>query len=102
MSAPKPDGGGGASARDSAPETRPGKCALCGKPQEAKFRPFCSKRCADIDLGRWLKGSYAIPAEEPPDFGAGEGGEGLESGQSAAGQGGEPLLKSPSSRGKPR
>lgn len=40
----------------SAPE-----CAVCGKPQEAAFRPFCSKRCADIDLGRWLKGGYAIP-----------------------------------------
>ena len=37
------------------------RCAVCGKPQEAKFRPFCSKRCAEIDLGRWLKGAYAIP-----------------------------------------
>ena len=40
---------------------------ICGKPQDAKFRPFCSKRCADIDLGRWLKGGYAIPAVEPPE-----------------------------------
>lgn len=39
-------------------------CPICGKPQEEKFRPFCSKRCADIDLSRWLKGVYAIPAEE--------------------------------------
>lgn len=38
------------------------KCVLCGKPQDAAYRPFCSKRCADIDLGRWLKGSYSIPA----------------------------------------
>ena len=45
----------------------PRKCAACGKPQVAAFKPFCSKRCADLDLGRWLKGSYAIPAEEPPD-----------------------------------
>ena len=30
-------------------------------------RPFCSKRCADIDLHRWLGGNYAIPAVEPPD-----------------------------------
>jgi hypothetical protein len=37
------------------------RCAICGKPQDAKFRPFCSKRCADIDLGRWLKGNYVIP-----------------------------------------
>ena len=36
-------------------------CAICGKPQQADFAPFCSKRCADIDLGRWLKGGYAIP-----------------------------------------
>lgn len=36
-------------------------CSICGKPLDARFRPFCSKRCADIDLGRWLKGGYAIP-----------------------------------------
>jgi len=39
-------------------------CVLCGKPQDERFRPFCCKRCADVDLSRWLKGSYAIPAEE--------------------------------------
>ncbi|MEN9410523.1 MAG: hypothetical protein RL216_2497 [Pseudomonadota bacterium] len=38
-------------------------CPICGKPAEAKYRPFCSRRCADVDLGRWLKGSYAIPAD---------------------------------------
>ena len=37
------------------------KCAICGKPEAEGFKPFCSKRCADIDLGRWLKGGYAIP-----------------------------------------
>lgn len=36
-------------------------CPICGKPAEEGFKPFCSKRCADIDLGRWLKGGYAIP-----------------------------------------
>ena len=36
-------------------------CPICDKPAEAGFKPFCSKRCADIDLGRWLKGGYAIP-----------------------------------------
>ena len=41
-----------------------GKCVICGKPQDAKYRPFCSKRCADVDLNRWLSGGYAIPAEE--------------------------------------
>jgi len=43
------------------------KCAICGKPPDEKYKPFCSKRCADVDLSRWLKGNYAIPAEEPPD-----------------------------------
>jgi endogenous inhibitor of DNA gyrase (YacG/DUF329 family) len=36
-------------------------CPICGKPEAVGFKPFCSKRCADIDLGRWLKGGYAIP-----------------------------------------
>lgn len=40
------------------------KCPLCGKPRDEKHKPFCSKRCADIDLGRWLNGTYAIPATE--------------------------------------
>jgi endogenous inhibitor of DNA gyrase (YacG/DUF329 family) len=43
-------------------KTRP--CSICGKPQTERYRPFCSRRCADVDLGRWLKGSYAIPAAE--------------------------------------
>jgi endogenous inhibitor of DNA gyrase (YacG/DUF329 family) len=38
-------------------------CPTCGKPAGETFKPFCSKRCADIDLGRWLKGGYAIPGE---------------------------------------
>jgi len=37
-------------------------CPLCGKPQNPAYRPFCSRRCADIDLQRWLTGRYAIPA----------------------------------------
>jgi hypothetical protein len=40
------------------------KCVICGKPQDEKYRPFCSKRCADVDLNRWFSGKYAIPAEE--------------------------------------
>ena len=40
------------------------RCAICGKPQDPEFRPFCSKRCADIDLGRWLKGNYVIPGRD--------------------------------------
>ena len=43
----------------------PDSCPVCGKPREAKFTPFCSRRCAPIDLGRWLKGGYVIPGAEP-------------------------------------
>jgi endogenous inhibitor of DNA gyrase (YacG/DUF329 family) len=42
-------------------------CPLCGKPVELAFKPFCSKRCADIDLNRWLSGVYAIPTKEDED-----------------------------------
>ena len=44
------------------------KCPICGKPATEEFKPFCSKRCADVDLNRWLTGSYIIPArdDEPP------------------------------------
>jgi endogenous inhibitor of DNA gyrase (YacG/DUF329 family) len=48
------------------PDNNERKCAICGKPQDPAVRPFCSKRCADIDLGRWLKEGYAIPGGEPP------------------------------------
>jgi endogenous inhibitor of DNA gyrase (YacG/DUF329 family) len=36
-------------------------CPICGKPAAEEAKPFCSKRCADIDLNRWLKGGYLIP-----------------------------------------
>lgn len=44
-------------------------CPICGKPSVETFRPFCSKRCADVDLNRWLSGRYVIPArdDEPAD-----------------------------------
>ena len=44
-------------------------CPICQKPADAKYRPFCSRRCADIDLGRWLKGGYVITgaAQEEDD-----------------------------------
>lgn len=38
-------------------------CPICGKAAEPKYRPFCSRRCADVDLGRWLNGSYAVPSQ---------------------------------------
>jgi len=44
-------------------------CSICRKPSVDKFRPFCSARCANVDLGHWLHESYAIPAENK-DFDA--------------------------------
>lgn len=40
-------------------------CPVCKKPRHKSYRPFCSKRCADLDLGKWLGGAYAIPTAEP-------------------------------------
>lgn len=64
-----------ASAKPSA--TKP--CPICGKPADPQVRPFCSRRCADVDLHRWLAGSYAVPAVESDDDdiddGAGEAAE---------------------------
>jgi endogenous inhibitor of DNA gyrase (YacG/DUF329 family) len=47
-------------------------CPICAKDSDPKYRPFCSRRCADVDLARWLNGSYAIPVtgaeeERPPE-----------------------------------
>ncbi len=42
-------------------------CPMCGKPAQVETRPFCSKRCADLDLGRWLGEEYRIPAVELDD-----------------------------------
>ena len=36
---------------------------ICRKPTVKAHRPFCSKRCADLDLGRWLKGGYVVPGD---------------------------------------
>lgn len=38
-------------------------CPMCKKPGVRDFRPFCSKRCADADLGKWFTGAYAVPGE---------------------------------------
>ena len=43
------------------------KCPTCGASADAKARPFCSSRCADIDLGNWFQGKYAIPAVDAAD-----------------------------------
>lgn len=55
-------------------------CPICGRPASPEFRPFCSKRCADVDLARWLRGDYVIPGaaveeDERPDR-EGEGSDG--------------------------
>jgi endogenous inhibitor of DNA gyrase (YacG/DUF329 family) len=45
-------------------DSRAKTCPICEKPTVEAFRPFCSRRCADVDLNRWLSGVYAIPATE--------------------------------------
>jgi len=47
------------------------RCAICSKPVDPVFKPFCSKRCADIDLQRWFAGVYAVPSVETEN-GAGD------------------------------
>ncbi len=68
---------------DEADPDPPAACPTCGKPTVQTYRPFCSKRCADVDLQRWFTGRYAIPVvedEDGPDDasedGAGQGGRG--------------------------
>jgi uncharacterized protein len=52
---------------NKAPAEQPGlrrgerPCPICGKPRSERYDPFCSTRCADVDLHRWLKGRYVIP-----------------------------------------
>ncbi|MCQ0092249.1 DNA gyrase inhibitor YacG [Roseovarius sp. M141] len=43
-------------------------CPICAKATDPALRPFCSKRCADVDLARWLGGGYAIPSTDPDDI----------------------------------
>lgn len=43
-------------------------CPICSKETAAEYRPFCSRRCADVDLGRWLNGSYAVASQDPEDM----------------------------------
>lgn len=46
---------------------KPLACPICGKEADAAYRPFCSKRCADIDLARWFTGGYAIAGRDEDD-----------------------------------
>ena len=43
-------------------------CPICTKATDVAHRPFCSKRCANVDLARWLGGGYAIPSTDPEDI----------------------------------
>jgi len=58
-------------------ETDTKRCPICGKPADAQLRPFCSRRCRDVDLNRWLSGVYAVPvtADEEEDERRDESGE---------------------------
>ncbi|MFK7877933.1 MAG: DNA gyrase inhibitor YacG [Paracoccaceae bacterium] len=42
-------------------------CPICKSETDPEIRPFCSQRCADIDLGRWMMGSYRIETEDPAE-----------------------------------
>lgn len=44
-------------------------CPICGVESVARYRPFCSRRCADIDLGKWMQGGYAVPSADQEDVG---------------------------------
>ncbi len=48
-------------------ESAKSACPICGRSADPKYTPFCSKRCADIDLTRWLTGVYAVPVKEDED-----------------------------------
>ncbi|WP_101065949.1 DNA gyrase inhibitor YacG [Roseovarius salinarum] len=43
------------------------KCPVCEHPAADRYRPFCSRRCADVDLAKWLNGGYAVPSTDPED-----------------------------------
>ena len=45
----------------------PARCPICGRASSERYRPFCSRRCADVDLSRWLRGTYAIPDTDEDD-----------------------------------
>lgn len=59
--------GAGSQDEKPAPVVMLGKCPICSKRAAHEFRPFCSKRCADVDLSRWFTGQYAVPSVEEPD-----------------------------------
>jgi len=53
---------------DASNPSSPAKpCPICGKPASARHKPFCSQRCATIDLARWITGTYRVPTDETPE-----------------------------------
>lgn len=43
-------------------------CPICQRKTDTTYRPFCSRRCADVDLGKWFAGDYAVPSTDPADL----------------------------------
>ena len=68
-----------AKAIDRQKDVRHPKCPICRKPASDDYRPFCGKRCADVDLNRWFEGRYAVPGE-PLGAGPAEEPEALDGG----------------------
>lgn len=52
---------------DQAKPRSTARCPICAKPAAEPFRPFCSKRCTDVDLNRWLSGAYVVAGKEEED-----------------------------------
>jgi uncharacterized protein len=73
---------------DDNPAARGGQaaCPICGKPRAEKHRPFCSPRCADIDLHRWLGERYRVAANDTGDDGAEDGVDSAAEGEKEQGE----------------
>jgi endogenous inhibitor of DNA gyrase (YacG/DUF329 family) len=68
MPAKRPEGTGpGKAAAKGVARRSAKKCPICGKPAAEASKPFCSERCRDVDLNRWLSGSYSIPGRPDED-----------------------------------
>jgi len=53
--------------KNVSPLRKPVDCPNCGEPSDRNAYPFCSKRCADVDLNRWFSQAYSVPAIEPSE-----------------------------------
>ena len=53
---------------NSGPAPSKRRCPICGRTASPEFKPFCSKRCADVDLHRWLGEGYRVPVEVDDDM----------------------------------